>query len=221
MATTTRRASTPGAKPRPARKRNSRELVNTLRPNQTPEAATAKLVVAGLANNAILTINASAFPFGDVDVTECLKAIVDAAERVNRGDLADVEALLLAQATTLNALFSQLAHRGQKNMGEHLDAADRYMRLALKAQSQCRATVETLAAMKNPPTVFAKQANIAHGPQQVNNGLPLAHAEISDSEPNKLLEAQGERLELGAAGATGAGDPPLATVGTRHRTEND
>ena len=44
-------------------------------------------------------------------------------------------------------------------MNEHLPAAETYMRLALKAQSQCRATLETLANIKNPPTVFARQAN--------------------------------------------------------------
>jgi len=42
----------------------------------------------------------------------------------------------------------------------------------LKAQSQCRATLEALAAIKNPPIVYARQANIAAGPQQVNNGVP-------------------------------------------------
>ena len=40
------------------------------------------------------------------------------------------------------------------------------MRIALKAQSQCRATLETLAAVKNLPVVFARQANIAQGPQR-------------------------------------------------------
>jgi hypothetical protein len=42
-----------------------------------------------------------------------------------------------------------------------------------RAGHQCRATVETLALSKNPP-VFARQANIAHGPQQVNNEAALA-----------------------------------------------
>jgi len=55
-------------------------------------------------------------------------------------------------------------------MGEYIKAAETYMRLALKAQSQCARTIEVLAAMKNPPVVFAKQANISHGHQQVNNG---------------------------------------------------
>jgi hypothetical protein len=46
-----------------------------------------------------------------------------------------------------------------------------------KAQNQCRMTLETLSTIKNPPVVYAKQANIAHGPQQVNNGTaPASHA---------------------------------------------
>jgi len=48
--------------------------------------------------------------------------------------------------------------------------------MALKAQGQCRTTLETLAAIKNPPVLFAKRANIAHGPQHVNNGTPLTAA---------------------------------------------
>ena len=47
-----------------------------------------------------------------------------------------------------------------------------YLRLAPKSQAQCRATLETLAEIKNPPTLFAQQANVAHGPQQVNNNPP-------------------------------------------------
>ena len=51
-----------------------------------------------------------------------------------------------------------------------MQAAETYVRLALKAQAQCRATLETLATIKNPPVVYARQANIAAGRQQVNNG---------------------------------------------------
>lgn len=53
-----------------------------------------------------------------------------------------------------------------------------------------RAACETLAAMKMPP-VFAKQANIAAGNQQVNNGPVVngdpARAHLPESLPNKLL----------------------------------
>jgi hypothetical protein len=105
--------------------------------------------------------------------------------------------------------------------GRHyLDATDRYMRLALKAQSQCRATLETLAEIKNPSSVaFVRQANIAHGPQQVNNSLPSRAGE-SEVNPNTLLEAtHGERLDTGAEGTPGRADTDLEAVGAVNRAE--
>src|ERR1700674_5442839 len=101
-------------KPAPETTSRSTTLVNQLKPKQTPEAAHAELVVAGLAINAVTALQFSK-PFGDVDLTECLKALVDAAERVNRGDLGDAEALLMAQAVTLNAMFTQLANQSTQS----------------------------------------------------------------------------------------------------------
>ena len=43
-----------------------------------------------------------------------------------------------------------------------------FYRLALKAQSQCRATLETLSNITESPVIFAKRVNIAHN-QQINN----------------------------------------------------
>jgi hypothetical protein len=45
------------------------------------------------------------------------------------------------------------------------------MRLALKAQAQCRATAETLAEIKNPRPIFARNFNAVAGNQQVNNAV--------------------------------------------------
>jgi len=99
-----------------------------------------------------------------------------------------------------------------------------YMRLALKAQSQCRTTLETLAEIKNPRAVaFVKQANIAGGHQQVNNHAPESPGKAPEKarragrkrQPNELLEdvQDAQWLDPRAAPATGAGDPGLATVG--------
>jgi hypothetical protein len=95
------------------------------------------------------------------------------------------------------------------------------MRLALKAQGQCRVTLETLTAIKNPPAaVFARQANIAHGAQQVNNEASArpatTHADACNLQRgrNELLEHQdGHRLDIGTAGAPGASGAAMATVG--------
>jgi hypothetical protein len=101
------------------------------------------------------------------------------------------------------------------------------LRLALKAQSQCRATLETLAAIKNPqPVAFVRQANIAHGPQQVNN----AHASDVENQraPNELLKgvpgvthAPGERLDLGATPAASAANSRVEAVDAFERPENN
>ncbi|NVO05672.1 MAG: hypothetical protein HXX19_06900 [Rhodoferax sp.] len=93
------------------------------------------------------------------------------------------------------------------------------MKLALKAQSQCRATLETLAIVKNPMP-YIKQANIANGPQQVNNGTAVpTHAENFKSEQNQLLEDShgGTYLDTGAAPAAARSNPAVETLGQVHR----
>ena len=55
-------------------------------------------------------------------------------------------------------------------------------------------------------------ANIAHGHQQVNNGL--SRVGETESEQTKVLEqTDGERLDPGATGAAGRTDSPLEAVG--------
>jgi hypothetical protein len=76
------------------------------------------------------------------------------------------ERILMSQAQSLNAVFCDMAKRA--NRQEYVANMDKLLRLALKAQSQCRATLETLSNIKNPPVIFAKHANIAHN-QQINN----------------------------------------------------
>ena len=156
------------------------------------------------------------------DLGALVKELAIQVKAVNDGDLGRAEEMLMVQAHTLDAIFNSLARRAAMNMGEYPDATDRYMRLALKAQSQCRATLETLAVIKNPPNVaFVKQANIAHN-QQVNNApaIPSRAREIENPQ-NELLEAQPhERLDTGTAGATVGADSALETVGEIDRAAN-
>jgi hypothetical protein len=70
-----------------------------------------------------------------------------------------------------------------------------------------------------------RQANIAHGPQQVNNAAPTGAAEPSragesQNAPNRLLEQQhGERLDTFTTEAASGTDPAMATLGEVHRPE--
>ena len=81
-----------------------------------------------------------------------------------------VEAMLSGQASALQAMFVRLSERAmEQTLMPNLEG---FMRLALRAQSQCRATLETLAVLKNPPVVYAKQANVTTGPQEGSPGRP-------------------------------------------------
>ncbi|KQS49735.1 hypothetical protein ASG20_12300 [Sphingomonas sp. Leaf198] len=155
-------------------------------------------------------------PFsGETDFTAFYEAMHDRARAIRDNKLDSAEDMLTAQAAALNAMFLELARRSGANMGEYIQAAETYMRLALKAQAQCRATLETLANIKNPPVVYARQANIANGPQQVNNGVVgTSHGSNQASPPNELLETEhGKRLDPRTAGAAIGSDPTMETVG--------
>jgi hypothetical protein len=151
-----------------------------------------------------------------------VRALDEQVKDVKDGDLSHQESMLTTQAKTLDLIFHKLARRSFVNLAEYPQAADTYMRLALKAQSQCRTTIEALAEIKNPrPVAFVRQANIANGPQQVNNGQPEPRARETESTPNKVLgDNRGEWLDTGTQGAAGGADTELATLGTIHRAEN-
>jgi hypothetical protein len=144
------------------------------------------------------------------------RLVRDEVEKVWKGDLSGLEATLTAQAINLDKIFNEMARRAASNMGQYRDSMEVYMKLALKAQSQCRTTLQTLAEIKNPqPVAFVKQANIAHGPQQINNGTPPpeSRAEKNQNQPNELLEVNnGKRLDTGTTQETIRSDTAMATL---------
>lgn len=131
----------------------------------------------------------------ELNISDAVEVLKEKVKQVNANDTATLEATLTAQASALDAIFNEMARRAALNMGTHLHATESYMRLALKAQSQCARTIEVISNMKNPPIVYAKQANIANGHQQVNNGNFVtnthapAHTGKTINQANELLEA--------------------------------
>ena len=184
----------------------------------TTRKPAAKMALRPSVNAAAVVIEYTK-PFGELDIGALVDTLADEVEKLENGDLARCEAMLYGQADALQAIFMNLARRAA--MQEHMKHWEAFLRMALKAQNQCRMTLETLAAIKNPPVVFARQANIAHGPQQVNNApapRALSRAAKTDSAETELLEANhGERLDTRATGATGGAVPRVEAVGAVHR----
>lgn len=177
----------------------------------------AECAVSSVISNAVTARLFTHGTFGISDLTECVAVVREKIALVQAGDMSDVEATLTSQASALNAIFAEMARRAALNMGEHLQATDTYLRHAFKAQAQCRATLETLAEIKNPRAVaFVKQANIANGPQQVNNGEPRAR----ENEIN-ANELSGDSYELlpdtRAQSLASRINPEMETVGAIYR----
>lgn len=153
-------------------------------------------------------------------------------KQVQEGDLSRPEAMLVAQAHTLDALFAELISRSRMNMEQYLDASDRFMRLALKAQSQCRTTIEAIAEIKNPkPYIQNNRAEY----QQVNNGATPAkennltstrthaHARENLKSANELLEDKTHEqqwMDGGTPQTSSRDDKDLETVGAFNRGED-
>lgn len=197
------------ADPDAEKKRALRIARNALRPSFNAALAT-------LVNNLGLE--------AQCDILALVEALKEQIRTVNEGDLQRGEATLTAQAHTLDAIFSTLAVRAAK--AEHLTQFEAYVKLALRAQTQCRATWEGISAIQNPPVAgYVNQANIAHGPQQVNNPPRSAkrppHARENPKRKSKLLEkTDGERLDTGATGTAGEADKAMATVGEINGAKN-
>ncbi len=194
------------------------KLKVSLRDSETPSQAMARVALTPECLSAAVLVDSKVM--GDVDATEVVNELRRQTAAINSGDLTRAEDMLLAQAHTLDNLFAQLTGRALRS--QQRDGLESYMRLALKAQNQARATLQTLAELKAPRQVaFVQQANIGNQ-VQVNNGTAgqSTRTRKSAKAPNELLEVKhGERLDTRATGAAGRIDSAVAAVETEHRPQ--
>ena len=185
--------------------------------------AEANALIGPFVINAFALANFGQGSLGELSMDSVVTALVEGSKKLNANDLDQVEATLFSQATALNVIFGELTLRAARNLNggsEYRIAMEAYFKMALKAQNQCRMTLETLGNIKNPPIVYAKQTNIANGPQQVNNGsMPHAPANETETEPSKILEQSNEqRLDAGTQSPAFSGNPPVEAVAEGNRS---
>ncbi|MBW7833308.1 MAG: hypothetical protein H3C29_08835 [Simplicispira suum] len=199
-------------------------LVVAKEPSQTTEQALSRAALnSPITGAAVVTSYQGNLIGNNLDLGELISGLRRSCERVNGGNLSELEDMLVSQATALQTMFASLARRAAAQ--EQLRQYEAFMGLALKAQAQSRATISALVDLKFPrQATFVKQANIAHGPQQVNNGTTTpggtAHAEKPQCQPNELLEDQSHgsaNLDTRATPAPAGCHPEVATLEAIHR----
>lgn len=181
-------------------------------------AAAATSPAFGSATASAGFLNSAVRGLGGTDFTEHWRKIREACIDVTEGKMLKPEAMLMAQAMTLESVFNRCIELAGVNMTRDLQQGETLLRMALKAQSQCSQTLRVLGELKHPRQVaFIHQQNNAAGHQQVNNDTqppPACAREEAEISANELLEkSHGERLDPGAAGQAGRGDQTLEAVG--------
>ena len=143
---------------------------------------------------AALTAHAYAPLVGTQDLAAVFQRVGELSTRSVKDGSKDLEYMLTSQAIALDSIFNRLAVQAQASIGKHPKVVETYLRLALKAQSQCRATAEALAAIKSPKQ-YINQTNVA-GAMQINIDAENSHvdrrAESKDATSNQTVEALGE-----------------------------
>jgi hypothetical protein len=90
------------------------------------------MMVEGLGTN-VATAAGYSKMIGELDPADCMARLVFETQKVQGGNLASVEATLMAQAMTLNAMFTQLANEASKMT--IVDHIDRFTRLASRRRA--------------------------------------------------------------------------------------
>lgn len=130
----------------------------------------ARITLDPQTRNANLAMSFGSQMFGDQlkpDIAESSAVLAEEIQLAMKGDLSLASRIYTSQAISLDTLFTELARRSGNNMGQYPDAADRYMRQALKAQAACRSTLEALARLHQPREQTVKHVHVNDGGQAV------------------------------------------------------
>ncbi len=178
--------------------------------DETEEQATARTMLSPALQSA-WTLREYVNSPVEIDLGTLTYCLEKQNEKLVNGNLERIEQMLLSQAHTLDAIANNLFRRAK--VQDYMSNLESFLRLGLRAQNQCRSTLEALIRAMNPQTHLS-QTNIAHN-QQVNNALG------NQNPPNELMEkTNGEWLDPGTPQETVRVDPGLAAVDQQHRAEN-
>jgi hypothetical protein len=120
----------------------------------------------GVLNHAVADKMLGKLP-GNPNVGDYAQAIQKQAAGAITGELGTLTQVLMAQALSLDTMFTEFARRATINMGEYPQASERFARLAFKAQSSSRATIDALARMHQPREQIVKHVHVNEGGQAV------------------------------------------------------
>ena len=193
---------------------SSKRQLTTAAAPRTEDDNLATIAHLPSARHAVLTGMAGSRMFGadsKPSIEASVGVMIEETNAVLKGDLSTLTKTLVGQAATLDTAFTELLRRSYANMGEYNDAAERYMRLALKAQAGCRTTIEAINKLQRPHEQVVKHVHVSEGAQAIV--ADQFHNHTTGSTGNDKASDQPQAIE-GSADACGA---PLRREGQNAR----
>ncbi len=185
-------------------------ITQELRPGETEGQRLAELIVSPTSRTAFLHYALAAKLFGPREGHKDQRASFDGMaaelkkqqEAAASGDMRRASDLLISQAHVLDALFSDFMHRALDNAGTYPDAMQRYMTLAMKAQTQSRTAIEALARIHQPREQIVRHVHVNEGGQAIVadqvtiGGSGGGNAAIADQSHTARTARAGKRAAL-------------------------
>ena len=168
----------------------------------------ARITLDPQTRNANLAMSFGSQMFGDrlkPEIAESSAVLAEEIQQAMKGDLSLATRMFTSQAISLDTLFTEMAARAGNNLGQYPDTADRYMRLALKAQGACRSTLEALAKLHQPREQTVKHVHVNSGGQAVV--ADTIHHHAGGNENAKTNEQSYATVTDGTSAALPSPDP--------------
>jgi len=150
------------------------------------------------------------------DLTDTVDIMAEACKKVRANDLSDQRDILTSQAMALDAIFTVMIMRSENNLKDYFDASQRFMRMALKAQAQCRTTIEALDRLARGGEQVIKHVHVDNrggqaviadsvqtGRQNAENGKQphaITAPGIPDLQPVRSKDAKREAVPVAGDG---------------------
>ena len=190
-------------KPGAAKADKSRIMTLDQRADEDPGEVLARAVLGqNLRHGHVSSVYAKAMVEGSgetLGLMECSKVVQKQTRDAIKGDLSFASAMLASQAMTLDNMFTEFARRAAANMGEYPQATERYARLAMKAQSNARTSLEALAKLHQPREQTVRHVHVSEGGQAV-----IADQFHHHGGTDKSVESGKQSDATGAAGQSAA-----------------
>ena len=150
---------------------NERKLEVRERDGVSHSRAVGEVRLGPIARHGMLAeaLAASRIKFDGAEVSsfDTVDIVRESADAVASGNLEYITRALTSQAYSLDVTITELMQRAWRNVGDYPDAFHRYMSLALKAQSNCRTTLEALAKIHQPREQVVRHVHVYEGGQAV------------------------------------------------------